>query len=362
MQRDEGAGTNSPMPPSGLSLSELATRVGAAVEGDGSVVVSRVGTLDDAGPGAITFFSNPRLRHQLAATRAAAVIVAPADVALTTLPRLVHANPYATYARVATLLHPTPRAAAGTHPTASIDASAQVDPSASIGPYVVVGARARIGARVRVGAHSIVGDDVVLGDDVDLVMRVTLYPRSILGARTIVHAGAVIGADGFGNAEEGGRWIKIPQVGRVVIGADCEIGANTTVDRGAIADTVLEDDVKLDNQIQIGHNCRIGAHTAVAGCVGIAGSCIIGRNVKIGGAAMIAGHITIADGAIVSAATGVFASIPDAGVYTGTFPALPHREWQQVAAQMRRLRQLGQRVVALERELRNRGRAEEEGE
>ena len=172
----------------------------------------------------------------------------------------------------------------------------------------------------------------------------------MLGARTIVHAGAVIGADGFGNAEDGGRWVKIPQIGRVVIGADCEIGANTTIDRGAIDDTVIEDDVKLDNQIQVGHNCHIGAHTAIAGCVGIAGSCSIGRNVKIGGAAMIAGHLTIADGAIVSAATGVFVSIDSPGVYTGTFPALPHREWQYVASQVRRLRELAQRVRALERE------------
>lgn len=338
-----------PEPPSGLPLAVLAARVGAELAGDGSVVVRRVATIEDAAPDAITFLSNPRLRDRLADTLAGAVILAPRDAALTALPRLLHRNPYATYARVATLLHPAPRRAPGVHPTALVDPAAHVDPTATVDAFAQVAAGARVGARAHVGSYCDVARDVVLGDDVDLVARVTLYPRSVVGARTIVHAGAVIGADGFGNAEDGDRWIKIPQLGRVLIGADCEIGANTTIDRGTIADTVIEDDVKIDNQIQIGHNCRVGAHTAIAGCVGIAGSCTIGRNVKIGGAAMIAGHITIADDVIVSAATGVFASIETPGIYTGTFPALPHRDWQHVASQVRRLRELGSRVRQLER-------------
>lgn len=337
------------MPPSGISLGELAARVGATVDGDATVVVRRVATLEDAAPDAITFLSNARLRDRLATTKAGAVILSPKDAVLTSLPRLVHANPYATYARVATVLHPAPRHAPGVHPTALVDASAVVDPSATIAAFARVGAGARIGPRVHVGPYCEVGDEVELGADVDLVVRVTLYPRCVLGPRTIVHGGAVIGADGFGNAEEAGRWIKIPQIGRVVIGADCEIGANTTIDRGAIGDTVIGDDVKLDNQIQVGHNCRIGTHTAIAGCVGIAGSCTIGRNVKIGGAAGIAGHITIADGVIVSAGTSVFTSIEEPGVYTGMFPIMPHRDWQRVAAEVRRLRELGQRVRALSR-------------
>jgi UDP-3-O-[3-hydroxymyristoyl] glucosamine N-acyltransferase len=182
----------------------------------------------------------------------------------------------------------------------------------------------------------------------------------VLGPRTIVHSGAVIGADGFGMAEQDGRWLKVPQVGRVVIGADVEIGANTTIDRGALGDTVVEDDVKLDNQIQIGHNCRIGAHTAIAGCTGIAGSTTIGRNCKIGGAAMIIGHLDIADGTTISASTGVFESIRTPGVYTSAFPALPHREWQYVASVLRRLRSFANRVRALERVLEN--KAGEKGE
>jgi len=182
-----------------------------------------------------------------------------------------------------------------------------------------------------------------------LYPHVVLYAGTQIGPRTIIHSGAVIGADGFGMAEEGGRWLKVPQVGRTLIGADVEIGANTTIDRGAIGDTVIEDDVKLDNQIQIGHNCRIGAHTAIAGCAGIAGSTTIGRNCKIGGAAMIAGHLELADGTVVSAATALFESVPSPEMYTGSFPALPHREWRHVASAMRRLRSIVERVRALER-------------
>ena len=331
------------------ALADLALAVGATLDGDGSVLVARIATLERAGPGDIAFLTNPRYRSQLAATRASAVIVAPSSAGATSLPKLVSSNPYATYARVASLLHPEPAVAPGVHPTAYVEPSARVATSASVGPFAVVGARATIGERAIVGAHSIVGDDAVLGDAVVLDARVTVYARCVIGARTLIHSGAVIGADGFGLADDRGRWVKIPQIGRVVIGADCEVGANTTIDRGAIDDTVIEDDVKLDNQIQIGHNCVIGAHTAIAGCVGVAGSTRIGRNCRIGGAAMISGHLHIADGTTISAATQVFDSIGVPGIYTSTFPALPHREWKQVASQMRRLRELGERVRALER-------------
>ena len=334
-----------------IPLSELARRTGATLAGSGDVAIARVGTLERAGPGDIAFLANPRYRAQLAQTRASAVIVSPADASRTALPRLVSDNPYAVFAAVAQILHPAPAAEPGIDATARVHRDAVVAPSASVGPYAVVEARARIGARARVGAHGIVGADASIGDDVVLHPRVTLYPRTVIGARSIVHSGAVLGADGFGMAEAEGRWLKIPQAGRVVIGADCEIGANTTVDRGAIDDTVIEDDVKLDNQIQIGHNCFVGAHTAIAGCVGIAGSTRIGRNCKIGGAAMISGHLTIADGAIVSGATTVFESIVEPGMYTGILPAQPHREWQKNAVQLRHLAQLRRRVAALEHAL-----------
>jgi len=333
----------------GITLRQLAERCGAELAGDGDVVIDRVAPLDAAGEGAIAFLSNPRYRDRLAGTRASAVIVAPRDAQATSLPKLVTANPYAAYALAAAILHPPLPSTPGIHATAVVAGSARVATSAAVGPHAVIGERAAIGERAQVGAGTVVGDDCSVGDDCQLHPRVVLYPRSSIGPRTIVHSGAVIGADGFGMAEHEGRWVKIPQLGRVVIGADVEIGANTTIDRGAIGDTLIDDDVKLDNQIQIGHNCHIGAHTAIAGCVGVAGSTTIGRNCKIGGAAMISGHLEIADGTVVSASTGVFDSIGSPGVYTGTFPALPHREWRHVAAATRRLRSIFERLRALER-------------
>jgi UDP-3-O-[3-hydroxymyristoyl] glucosamine N-acyltransferase len=334
--------------PVAFRLADLAMRVGATLDGDGEVRVSHVATFESAGRGAIVFLANPRYRAQLAATGASAVILAPGQARATPLPKLVHVKPYVCYAKVAAVLHPRAPTATGRHPTAVVDASAQVDPTAAVGPHAVIGAGVRIGARAVIGAGCVVGGEVVLADDVLLHPQVTIYAACVVGERTIVHSGAVIGADGFGMAEDGQHWLKIPQIGRVVIGADCEIGANTTIDRGAIADTVIEDDVKLDNQIQIGHNCVIGRHTAIAGCVGIAGSTRIGRNCKIGGAAMISGHLEIPDGTVISASTGVFHSPKEPGVYTAVFPALPHREWQHVASEVRRLRQLATRVAALE--------------
>jgi UDP-3-O-[3-hydroxymyristoyl] glucosamine N-acyltransferase len=335
--------------PSGIRLADLAARIGATLDGDGELRVDRVATLESAGPGALAFLASVRYREQLQTTGATAVIVAPAQAGATALPKLLHANPYAAYASAAAILYPAVAAPAGVHPSAIIAASARVDATAAIGPHAVIGDEACIAARVQVGAGCVVGAHVALAEDVVLHPNVTLYARGIIGPRTIVHAGAVIGSDGFGMAEEGGRWLKIPQVGRVVIGADCEIGANTTIDRGAIDDTVIEDDVKLDNQIQIGHNCVIGAHTAIAGCVGIAGSTRIGRNCKIGGAAMISGHLHITDNVVISGCTGVFHSIDQPGVYTGAWPALPHREWQHAMSGTRRLRTLAARVSALER-------------
>jgi len=331
------------------TLTELAARVGATVDGDGTVRVSRVATLESAGAGAIAFLANPKYRAQLATTRATAVIVAPAMASQTALPKLVSPNPYATYAKVAAVLHPATAPAAGIHPTAVVDPGARVAPTAAIGPHVVIGADADIGERARIGAGCVIGAGVRLGEDALLHANVTIYDGCRIGARTIIHGGAVLGSDGFGMAEEGGRWLKIPQVGRVIVGNDVEIGANTTIDRGAIDDTVIEDDVKLDNLVQVGHNCRIGAHTAIAGCTGIAGSTRIGRDCKIGGAAMISGHLEICDGVVISGATQVFDPITEPGVYTGTFPALPYREWRHVASQVRRLRDLAERVRALEK-------------
>ena len=342
-----------------MLLSELAARTGTTLAGDGGVDVLRVATLESGVPGTIAFLANPKYRGQLGTTRASAVIVDAEAAALTALPKLVSPNPYATFAKVATILHPNEEAKPGAHPTAAVGEGARIAASASIGAHAVIGAGATIGERARIGALCSIGEGSAVGDDALLHARVTVYPRCVIGARTIVHSGAVIGADGFGVAEENGHWLKIPQVGRVVIGADVEIGANTTIDRGAIDDTVIEDDVKLDNQIQIGHNCRIGAHTAIAGCTGISGSVRIGRNCRIGGAAMIAGHLSIADGTVIAAGTGVMKTIDVPGIYSGIFPILPYAEWRHVAVEIRRLRRLAQRVAALERA--TRGAKGEEG-
>lgn len=337
--------------PKGVTLGELVDRFGGELRGDASVTVSQVATLAAAGPEAISFLSNPRYRPQLATTRAGAVIVGPDDAAALTRPCIITSNPYAYMAKVSALFHPPPTPRAGVHPSATVDASAEVPSSCEIAAQAVVGARVRLGEGVVIGAGVVIGDDVAIGEHSRLYPGVVIYHGCRLGARVIVHSGAVIGADGFGLAPEGGRWLKVPQVGGVVIGDDVEIGANTTIDRGALDDTVIEDGVKLDNQIQVAHNVRIGAHTAIAGCVGIAGSAVIGRHCMIGGAANIHGHIEIADGTVISACTLVTKSITERGTYTAMWPAQPHREWLQQAAQLRHVEALRKRVRALEQRL-----------
>jgi len=316
--------------PGPLTLGEIASRLGGRVAGNPQTLIRQVGTLERAGADEITFFANPRYRSQLERTRAGAVIVAPEAEALTGRPRLVAENPYALFARVSQLFNPVLAQAPGVHP------------SAVIAPGVM------LGARVSIGPTCVVGEGVTIGDDTCLYPGVVVYPRCVLGARVIAHSGVVIGADGFGIAPEGGRWVKIPQIGRVVIGDDVEIGAHTTIDRGAIDDTVLEEGVKLDNHIQIGHNVRIGAHTAIAACTGIAGSATIGRHCMIYGSAQINGHITIADHVTISACTAVSSSITKPGTYSGVYPYDEHGSWLKNAAVLRQLARLLDRVRGLE--------------
>jgi UDP-3-O-[3-hydroxymyristoyl] glucosamine N-acyltransferase len=352
------------MAASALSLAELnaavqrasAGRLAATIEGSADTRVAAVAPLAAAGPRDLGFFANPRYRTDLMQTRAAAVVLSAAharelSVATVGHPALVIVEqPYAWFALAAQILHPEPPFASGTALGATVSPLAHVDASAAIEPGAVIGARASIGPGVRVGAGCIVGDDVVLGQRTRLFPRAVVLDRCKLGARCVVHSGAVIGADGFGFAPLDGRWIKIPQVGAVVIGDDVEIGANTTVDRGTMGDTVIEDGVKLDNQIQVAHNCVIGAHTVIAGCVGIAGSAKIGRNCQIGGAAMIAGHIQIADGCAIGPGTLVASSIAEPGHYTGFFPLMKNRDWERAAALIRQLDDLRDRLRQLERQ------------
>jgi UDP-3-O-[3-hydroxymyristoyl] glucosamine N-acyltransferase len=232
---------------------------------------------------------------------------------------------------------------------------ATISATASIAEFVVVGRNCTIGDKVRLGPGTVLGDDVVIGSASELMARVVVYAGCQIGERAVIHAGVVIGADGFGFANDKGAWVKIPQIGRVVIGDDCEVGANTTIDRGAIEDTVLGNDVKLDNQVQVGHNCRIGDHTIVAGCTGIAGSTIIGQRVMIGGAVSITGHLSICDDAVLSANAFVTKSVTQPGMYSSGLPLMPHRDWLKNAAQLRHLDALADTLKLIAQNIKNKG-------
>ena len=331
----------------GYTLDEIVSRLGGRLTGEGCTRVVRVATLEHAGPGEIAFLANPRYRRQLASSRAAAVVLSTDHATGCPLPCIVSDNPYAYYARVAQLLNPPPQTPAGIHPAAVSES--QLDPSVSVAAGAIIGKDVSVGEHCVIGPACILGDGVRLGAHSRLYGNVTVYAGCAIGRRVIIHAGAVIGADGFGIARElDGSWTKIPQVGRVVIGDDVEIGANTTIDRGAIDDTVIEDGGKLDNQIQIGHNVRVGAHTAMAGCVGVAGSARIGRRCTVGGGAIILGHLSIADDVNISAATLVTKSIDKAGTYSGAMPFEPHRDWLRNAAHLRQLDAMAERIRAME--------------
>ena len=320
-----------------LTLREIVDRLGGEVVGAPDTRLTGVATLDSAGPTDITFLANPRYRTRLATTRAGAVILAPGDRDAAGMPCIVTSNPYAYYARTVGLFHPESEAAPGIHPSAQVDRAAAVDPGAEVGPFAVVGAGTRIGKGARIGAHSAIGRDVTVGEGTRLHARVTIYDGCTVGARCILHSGVVIGADGFGMARDGPAWVKIPQIGAVRIGDEVEIGANTTVDRGALDDTVIEDGVKLDNQIQVGHNVRIGAHTVIAGCTGISGSTVIGRDCLVGGGVGFVGHIEVCDGATISGFTFVTKSITKPGVYTSGMPVMPHAEWLRNVVHLKHL-------------------------
>lgn len=321
-------------------LADLAAAVGAELAGDGEVRIRGVATLEQAGPDQIAFLANPRYRAQLAGSHAGAVIVAPAERDTGSQPRLVVANPYACYARVAQLLHPAPRPPAGIHPGAVVAPDAVIAADAAVGPQAVIGAGARIGEGAVIGGACTIGEHSEIGAGTLLHDRVTVYRECRIGARCVVHSGAVIGADGFGMAWSGSEWLKIPQIGRVLVGDDVEIGANTTIDRGALDDTVIEEGVKLDNLIQVAHNVRIGAHTVIAGCTGISGSTRIGRNCRIGGGVGIVGHVEICDGTTISGFSLITKSISEPGVYTSSIPSQPHRDWMQTLAALRGLPEL----------------------
>ncbi len=333
----------------GLRLDEIVARLGGTLAGDGSLVVSQVGALASASAGQIAFLAQPKYRQHLQSTKASAVIVPPQFSSATSLPRIIHPNPYAYYARVVALLNPQPHRPRGVHPSAVVHCA--VPPSASVGENVTIGEGVTIGENVTFYPGCVIGDGVSIGDDSLLYPNVVVYRDCVLGKRVVIQAGAVIGGDGFGFAKDGERWIKIPQIGRVVMGDDVEIGANTSIDRGALDDTIIGDGVKLDNQIQIAHNVSIGDHAAMAGCVGVAGSTKIGRRSTIGGAAMIIGHLELADDVHISAGSMVTKSLRKPGQYTSIFPIEEHHDWLHNAAQIKRLAKLAERVSELEKKL-----------
>ncbi|MBX3663935.1 MAG: UDP-3-O-(3-hydroxymyristoyl)glucosamine N-acyltransferase [Burkholderiales bacterium] len=337
--------------PSPLTLGEIVSRLGGELVGDPALQVRQVATLETAAPDTIAFFANERYLAQLRSTQAGAVIVGLPLRGTLDIAHIAAANPYAYFARVSALFNPPDTRAEGRHPAAVIDPRARIGAGVHFGPNAVIEADADVGDGCSIGAGSYVGPGAVIGAQGIIYPNVSIYRGCVIGRRVIIHSGAVIGADGFGIAMDDGRWLKVPQIGVVRIGDDVEIGANTTIDRGAIDDTVIEDGVKLDNQIQVGHNVRIGAHTAIAACVGIAGSSRIGRYCRIGGASGIAGHLSIADNVEISAHTLITKSITEAGTYTGAYPFESNRDWRRNAASLRSLAELASRVRVLEHEL-----------
>ena len=334
-----------------VTLGELATQLGVALKGPADALVDHLAPVTSAGPGSLTFLGDRRLRRHLVETQAGCVILTAADAEHCPVPALLSNNPYLIFARAARILHPSPSVVGGVHPSAVVEASARVDSTAWIGPCSVVEAGALIGPRVFVGPGCVIGSDVEIGADSRLVARVTLCAGTRVGERALIHPGAVIGREGFGFARDGEQWVRMPQVGRAILGHDVEIGANTTVDRGAIGDTLIGNGVKLDSQIQIGHNVEVGDHTAMAANTGISGSTRIGRNCTIAGAVGMAGHLEIADGVHFTGMAMVTRSVSAPGVYSSGIPAMPSADWRRNVARFRHLDELVRRIKQLETQI-----------
>jgi UDP-3-O-[3-hydroxymyristoyl] glucosamine N-acyltransferase len=333
-----------------FKLSEITARLGGVLVGE-DVVVNRVSSVANAQNGHVTFLTETKYLAALTMTKASAVILSEENQHLTELPRIVNDNPYAYFAKVSALLNPALEVTPGIAASAVIDSTVQVPASCSIGPNVVIEADVELGEGVVIGSASVVGKGASIGADSRIQSNVVIYDGCHIGRSCNVASGTVIGADGFGYANQSGAWVKIPQVGRVIIGNNVDIGANSTIDRGALDDTIIEDGVKLDNLIQVGHNCIIGEHTVIAGCVGIAGSAKIGKRCRIGGAAMILGHLEIADDVTVSPGSMITRSLHKSDTYTALMPFQTHAEWLKTAANLRHLGDLTDRIKQLEKQV-----------
>jgi UDP-3-O-[3-hydroxymyristoyl] glucosamine N-acyltransferase len=334
-----------------FTLPEIAAWLSGEVAGDNGVCITQVASLLHAKANEITFVSDSKYLPLLEKTSAGAILIAPEYAAVTDRPRIVVSNPYAAFAKVSAVFNSTASVVSGIASSASVANGAGIADSASIGENAVISRGATIAENVVIGPNSYVGENVVIGANSKLHANVSIYHGCEIGIGCIIHAGAVIGADGFGYAEEAGVWVKIPQIGRVIIGDHVEIGANSTIDRGALDDTIIEVGVKIDNLVQIAHNCQIGAHTVIAGCVGIAGSARVGKHCKIGGAAMILGHLEIADNVTITPGSMITRSIAKVGTYTALMPFQEHEQWLKTAARVRQLEGLAKRITELEQEI-----------
>ncbi|OUM37689.1 UDP-3-O-(3-hydroxymyristoyl)glucosamine N-acyltransferase [Pseudomonas putida] len=332
-----------------MTLGQLAEALGATLKGPEALQITGLATLQEAGPGQLSFLANPQYRKYLDNCQAGAVLLKAADAESFAGNALIVADPYQAYARISHLFDPKPKAVAGIHPSAVVAEDAQVDASASIGPFAVIESGARIEADVSIGAHCFIGARCVVGEGGWLAPRVTLYHDVIIGKRVVIQSGAVIGGEGFGFANEKGIWRKIAQIGGVTIGDDVEIGVNTAVDRGALSDTRIGNGVKLDNQIQIAHNVQIGDHTAMAACVGISGSTRIGKHCMLAGGVGLVGHIDICDNVFVSGMTMVTRSITEPGSYSSGTAMQPLADWRKSAARIRQLDDMAKRLQQLEK-------------
>ncbi|MBH3393438.1 MULTISPECIES: UDP-3-O-(3-hydroxymyristoyl)glucosamine N-acyltransferase [Pseudomonas] len=332
-----------------MTLGQLAEALGATLKGPEALQITGLATLQEAGPGQLSFLANPQYRKYLDNCQAGAVLLKAADAESFAGNALIVADPYQAYARISHLFDPKPKAVAGIHPSAVVAEDAQVDASASIGAFAVIESGARIEADVSIGAHCFIGARCVVGEGGWLAPRVTLYHDVTIGKRVVIQSGAVIGGEGFGFANEKGIWRKIAQIGGVTIGDDVEIGVNTAVDRGALSDTRIGDGVKLDNQIQIAHNVQIGDHTAMAACVGISGSTRIGKHCMLAGGVGLVGHIDICDNVFVSGMTMVTRSITEPGSYSSGTAMQPLADWRKSAARIRQLDDMAKRLQQLEK-------------
>ncbi|MDE2234662.1 MAG: UDP-3-O-(3-hydroxymyristoyl)glucosamine N-acyltransferase [Gammaproteobacteria bacterium] len=335
------------------TLAKLAELCGGRLRGDGNTLIHEVATLQHARNGAISFLSNPHYRRYLAETSASAVILAPPDADACPVAALISPNPYLLYAKVADVLVPAPPMPAGVHASAVVHESVKVSATAWIGPGAILEEGVSVGECTFIGPNCVLQRDVQVGENCRLIASITLCHGVRVGKRAIIHPGVVIGADGFGFARDGETWTKVPQLGSVTIKDDVEIGANTTIDRGALEDTVIDHGVKLDNQIQIGHNAYIGEHTIIAGCSGISGSSRIGKRCMLGGSAGVTGHLEICDDVTITGMTVVSHSINEPGVYSGSMPMDTSSRWRKNMTRLRQLDELARRIITIEKKMKD---------